>query len=313
MHAWLRGYAEALIDTAVADGSVDRLAEELSALYTLICGTSELSRVISDVGVSSSARVAVMDDLLEDRVGQDTLGILVKTLSTERADACEVALEQLVELAHHRANHQVEIRAGEEVPDGEFLLSRYAERSFLAGYAAALLEGVAVAEIERAEGELFAFSRVIEANPALGSALADRSLPRRLRQGILEDLLAAQACPSTMRLAGQALRSRTRSMSGTMDWLAEQAGVARGWRVARVRAAEEIGEDEASRLVTALGRLTGSEVELQVTIDPSLLGGVVVTVGDVLVDASASHRLELLGERLLTVGISAETPSLGNH
>jgi F-type H+-transporting ATPase subunit delta len=69
--------------------------------------------------------------------------------------------------------------------------------------------------------------------------------------------------------------------------------------VARVRSARAIDEDEQRRLAQALQRLTRQPVELQVTEDPSLLGGAVVQVGDLLVDASAEHRLQQLEEHLL--------------
>ena len=72
------------------------------------------------------------------------------------------------------------------------------------------------------------------------------------------------------------------------------AGASRGCtRPARSAHTERDGLEEALR------RLTGLPVELQVTVEPDLLGGVVVEVGDLLVDASAAHRLEQLQEHLL--------------
>jgi len=84
-----------------------------------------------------------------------------------------------------------------------------------------------------------------------------------------------------------------------LDWLVERAAEARGWRVARVHAAREIDAAERQGLDGALRRLTGVPVELQVTVEPELLGGVVVEIGDLLIDASVRHRLEQMHEHLL--------------
>ncbi len=61
-------------------------------------------------------------------------------------------------------------------------------------------------------------------------------------------------------------------------------------------------EGRRRQLGEALGRLTGAPVELQVAIDPRLLGGVVVQVGDLLVDGTTRHRLDELKENLLVSG-----------
>ena len=47
-----------------------------------------------------------------------------------------------------------------------------------------------------------------------------------------------------------------------------------------------------------LGRLYGRTIGLQVTVDPSVLGGLVVQVGDEVIDGSIAHRLEVAGRRL---------------
>jgi F-type H+-transporting ATPase subunit delta len=81
--------------------------------------------------------------------------------------------------------------------------------------------------------------------------------------------------------------------------MAERVAEARGWRVARVASARDLGESERDALGSALEALTGSPVELLVTEDAGLLGGAVITVGNLLVDASAQHRLDQLHEELL--------------
>ena len=78
--------------------------------------------------------------------------------------------------------------------------------------------------------------------------------------------------------------------------------------MARVQAADEVGESQRRDLSDALAHLTGNPVDLQVTIDPALLGGVVVQVGDLLVDSSTRHRIDELKEHLLVSEAAYRTP-----
>ena len=95
----------------------------------------------------------------------------------------------------------------------------------------------------------------------------------------------------------------------TLDGLVEDAARARGWRVARVRAADVVDDAHRRTLAEALTRLAGNPVDLQVTIDAALLGGVVVQVGDLQVDATARGRLDHLREELLPAGAEAAGPT----
>ena len=54
----------------------------------------------------------------------------------------------------------------------------------------------------------------------------------------------------------------------------------------------------AEQLGDVLGRLYGRPVGLQVTVDPDVLGGLVVQVGDEVIDGSIAHRLEAARRRL---------------
>jgi F-type H+-transporting ATPase subunit delta len=55
---------------------------------------------------------------------------------------------------------------------------------------------------------------------------------------------------------------------------------------------------QEQQLTDVLSRLYGRTVGLQVTVDPSVLGGLVVRVGDEVINGSIAHRLEVAGRRL---------------
>jgi F-type H+-transporting ATPase subunit delta len=139
--------------------------------------------------------------------------------------------------------------------------------------------------------------------PALRHALGDRDLPVDARHGIVADLLGGKVRPATLSLVRYAIEGgRARDIVGTLDFLVEQTAAARGWRVARVRAGQPVDEAERRELSQALTRLAGSPVELQITVDPHLLSGVLVRVGDLQVDSTARGRLDALREHLLSGG-----------
>lgn len=73
---------------------------------------------------------------------------------------------------------------------------------------------------------------------------------------------------------------------------------------ARVRVPRALGADEQAAVKRQLEARTGKTVRLSVTVDPSLLGGIVVRLGDTVYDGSVRHQLETLRERLDTPAIS---------
>jgi len=65
-----------------------------------------------------------------------------------------------------------------------------------------------------------------------------------------------------------------------------------------VRTAVELNDDQRERLRKALGEATGRDVELRVIIDDSVVGGVLATVGDTVIDGSVSRQLARMRSRL---------------
>ncbi|HVC69741.1 MAG TPA: ATP synthase F1 subunit delta [Acidimicrobiales bacterium] len=306
MQPVLRGYATAILETARADGAAVLVADELGQVERLIVGTPALGTALTDTTVPAVARRAVVTDLLASRVNSATLRLVIRVVDTESAPEITVGLHDVAELAHLMQGRSPE----ESTTDDEPLLGRTAARQLIAGYALAVFEALdSASELDAIEDELFRFARVVESTPALRSVLTDRSIELPGRRDVVADLLGGKAHAGTVRLVSEALRGRTRDLVATLDWLVVQAAQARGWRVARIRAARDVSEGERQELSGALERLAGSPVELQVFVDEKLLGGATVQIGDLLVDATIRHRLEQLQEHLL----GAEGETRGAH
>jgi len=168
------------------------------------------------------------------------------------------------------------------------------------GYAAAV---TAVASVEGNLGtvadELYQFARAIDGNDNLRTTLADRSLPASRRLGVVESLLDGRANPTTANLVSLMVGAdRGGSISAVADRVLERAADAQGKQVAEVRSAIALTPDQVDRLAEALGRATGSAVDVQVVIDPSVMGGLIAQVGDTVIDGSVKTRLEKLKERV---------------
>ena len=168
------------------------------------------------------------------------------------------------------------------------------------GYARGLFE-IARAEgtIDEVEDELFRFARSFEGSDALRTALSDEQIPPAKRQAIIEDLLGGKATSTTTQLISMVVGSgRTSDLPAIIDQLVARASSAKHQEVAEVRTAVALTADQETRLAAALANATGKQVNLKVVVDPSVLGGLVATVGDTVIDGSVRTRIDQLKSRL---------------
>jgi F-type H+-transporting ATPase subunit delta len=162
------------------------------------------------------------------------------------------------------------------------------------GYATALFE-VARAEgnLDEVEDELFRFARSMEASDDLRNALTDEMVPSERRQAIVEDLLGHKASATTTSLVSFVVGSgRGRELPAIISKLVERAATEKDRAVAEVRSAVALTPDQQDRLAAALANATGKQVLIKVIVDPSVLGGLVATVGDTVIDGTVRTRLD---------------------
>jgi F-type H+-transporting ATPase subunit delta len=291
----LRGYLTALLGDVARDALGEQIAEDVNAVAHLVSRNNALAVALTDFAVQASARKAVLEDLLATRIHPIALKLVLRAVDAARVEEFPTVLHELYELARHM--HDL---PPEELRAEEPIVSRTAWREFVAGYSEAVFEGVTeTSELEEIEDELFRFARVIESSPSLRTVLSDPTLPLERREQILIDLLEDKVRPATLRLIRTTIQGRVRDLASSLDWLAEQAARARGWRIARVFTGLPLDADEHRILAEALERVTRQPVELQVTAAPDILGGAVIHIGDLLVDASVQRRLEQVEEHLL--------------
>uniref|UniRef100_UPI0024576C88 F0F1 ATP synthase subunit delta n=1 Tax=Nocardia abscessus TaxID=120957 RepID=UPI0024576C88 len=163
----------------------------------------------------------------------------------------------------------------------------------------ALLESAAQrGRLEAVEDELFRLGRIISDNPDLEQALSDRSQPESAKRELIHQLLTGKTEAITLTLAQQVVTRQRSSIGAAFDELADLAAARRDQIVAHVRAAIGLTEQQRDRLAASLRRIYGKATTVHIQVDPSLLSGVVVRVGDDVIDGSALGRLEKLRRAL---------------
>jgi F-type H+-transporting ATPase subunit delta len=159
--------------------------------------------------------------------------------------------------------------------------------------------GILIAEgsMNEAQDELFRFSRIVEGNDDLYATLADQNLPVARRQQIVEELLGGRAFPATLGLVSLVVATgRVRDLPTIVDRLLKRTASLTNRSVAEVRTAVELTDEQRKRLTESLKKATGLDVDLVVTIDPTVIGGIVTQIGDTVIDGSVRHRLAQLKE-----------------
>jgi F-type H+-transporting ATPase subunit delta len=149
------------------------------------------------------------------------------------------------------------------------------------------------------EDELFRFERTIQGNHDLRDALTDRRGDLTAKATLVQTLLQGKATPATVRLARQAvLAARGRRITATLEAYLAAAAARREQAVAHATVAAPLSAAHQDRLQAALSTLFGREVQLNIDVDPTIMGGVRVEVGDEVVDGSVLRRLDEARRRL---------------
>jgi F-type H+-transporting ATPase subunit delta len=240
------------------------LADELFSVAHVLDGQLSLRRALSDASVRPDDRAGLARRLLAEKVGANTLEVI------------EAVVRQ-------RWSRPLDLVEATETLATE----------------AALDAADARGELDSVEDELFRFSRIVAGDDDLARILGNRSAPREGKAALLDQLLTGKVSPVTERLVRNSLTSsHVHSAENEIERLSTAAARRRGQSVAHVVSAVPLTEAQERRLVATLERVYGRTMGLQVQVDPSVLGGLVIRVEDEVIDGSIAHRLEAAGRRL---------------
>ncbi|MGA8547194.1 MAG: F0F1 ATP synthase subunit B/delta [Mycobacterium sp.] len=242
------------------DRGLSTLADELASVAALLDREAVVTRYLTVPAEDAGPRVRLLERLVSDKVGEQALDIL-KTAVSQRWSA-SADLVAAVELALRHA-----------------LLMR-AEHA---------------GTIDEVEDQLFWFSRTLDAQPRLSILLGDYQAPADSRVELLRNVLknaSTRVNPVAVDLLAKTVELlRGQPVEVAVLTLAEVAVARHGEVVAHVKAAAELSDAQRERLAQVLSRIYGHPVKAQMQIEPELLGGLAISVGDEVIDGTLSSRL----------------------
>ena len=242
----------------------DTAGDELFAVARLLDSEHGLRRTLTDPARPAAAKAGLIRSLLGGKVSAETLELAAGLVSARWSAARDLA------------------DAAEELAVKALVIA--AERS---------------RKLDDLEDDLFRFGRVVAGQPDLRLALSDPDLPGERKRGLLGALLDGKATPVAQRLITEAaIHPRGRSLEASMDGYAKLAAERKQRLIAVVRVASALTQRQQDRLAAALAALYGHDVYLNIVLDPQVVGGMSVQVGDEFIDASVASRLAALRQRL---------------
>ena len=135
----------------------------------------------------------------------------------------------------------------------------------------------------------------LENHEALKSALTDELIPAVRRQAIAEELLTGRAHSQTANLVAFVIGAgRAKDLGEIARRMATRVAEGADATFAEVRSATPLDDDQKQRLAAALSAAVGKKIDLRVVVDPSVVGGIVATVGDTVIDGSVRTKLDQL-------------------
>lgn len=258
--------AESRLDEVLGDAGADPSAvgEELLSVVDLLAREVGLRRAVGDGSSDPEARKQLVRNLLQSKVSEPALTVLDVVVSSRWSSPRELVdgIESL----------------------GRSALLTSAEKS---------------GKLDTIEDELFRVARIVEGEPELDRALSDQTARPDAKRSLVRRLVSGKVDPLTQVLVEQAVgRPRGRGAAFGIDELVRLAATRRERSVAYVRSATELSAQQREQLEDKLGRLYGRSIALHVEHDSTLGAGLVVRVGDEVIDGSASGRLDAVRRQL---------------
>lgn len=166
------------------------------------------------------------------------------------------------------------------------------------GREALLLSAREQGQLGVVEDELFRLGRIVAGDPQFEQALSDRSTTADDKRALLGQVLYGKVTAVTEALASQAVTRPQGMPADDIDALSRLAAELQGRSVAVVTSATVLSEGQQETLSRTLAGIYGREMAVHVEVDPAVLGGMVIHVGDEVIDGSLAGRLSAVRRAL---------------
>jgi F-type H+-transporting ATPase subunit delta len=252
----LRQQKNAVFEGRVSADTLTKIANELYAIADLLVGQPRLRRTLGDPATSPEARAALLERLVSGKVSKQALELgkaavaLRWSTPWDLTDALEGAGDDALFTAAAKSN-----------------------------------------SLEQVEDELFRLERILDANGEAVGLLDEQTVDPERRNRLLDALVSGKVSPVTLALLHHAVASqRKRSIVLAIDDLLEAAAARQERSIARVVSATPLSDGQEQRLAAALSTLYNRPISVRTALDPDVRGGLVVRVGDEVIDGSIATR-----------------------
>jgi F-type H+-transporting ATPase subunit delta len=246
-----------LDDVVARGGDGNRIADDLFGAAQVLATEPGLRRVLTDVSLPPEAKAGLVQQVFGRQLDELSLGLVAEAAGQRWAASRDLGdtLEAL--------GVGAVVRAADEAGEGD-----------------------------RLEDELFALGQLVTTNPELRDALSDPSRSQGDKRELLRGLLDGKVIAGTLRLAEQATSGFHRTVAVAIEEYQRIAGLQRRRLVALVRVARPLRDSEAERLASTLSSQYDRPVHLNQVVDPGVLGGMRVEIGDDVIDGTVASRLD---------------------
>ncbi len=243
------------LDSALSGGAdAAAVGDALFAVSQLLHSEPGLRRIATDVAVDASAKQGLVRQLFEGKIDAAALSLVEDAVARRWT-------------------------ATRDLGDG---LERLSEVAVVKS---------AGSDSARLADELFAVGQLVNDNPGLRDALSDPARSVDDKAALVASLLDGKALPATITLAKQALGGTYRTVGTALATYEQVAAQVHQQKVATVRVARPLSDADQTRLSSALAAQYGHEVHLNVVVDPAVVGGIRVEIGDDVIDGTVASRL----------------------
>ena len=234
------------------------VAEQLFSVADLINTESVLRSALADSGQLTAVRENLAQDIFANKVSPLALGVITTAV----------------------------VQRWSEDMDLVYAFEELAEQAVLT---IAQNDGT----LDSTEEEIFLFGRAVDSSADLQMALTNPASSPEAKAAIVRDLLSGRSTTAATTLLEYSISHlHGRRIDAVVNHLVDMAAKQRDRVVAKVRVAAPLTSEQSEKLASILSSMKGRTVRLNVAIDPAVLGGVHIEIGEEVIDGTVASKLE---------------------
>ena len=244
-----------------------KLAGELFALVDVLYHNGTLRRAVTDSSRDAAARQGIVNSVFDGKISSQAMAVLTNAVAQRWSEDSD--------------------------------LSDALERAAVLAVIASAQSRGGVDALDEVLNELLTFVRTVDSNAQAQEALSDHQASKEAKKK-LAVALGGPATTAEGVLLLERVGSNPRGLHAARaaDEFAEIIVKRQNRYIARVTSAINLSQAQLERLGRALNAVYGRELKLDVSVDPAVLGGLRVQVGDEVIDGTVETRMSDLSRSI---------------